>query len=373
MRGKLTSFLLIVGLILVSLVVSNVLSSQKKPLKRESTSAASGQTIASTRVELQDINNDIRISGRLVVMDRIDLYSEVAGKSSDGEQPFRAGNRFSEGDTLLQIDASIFQLNLLAQKSNLLNQLTGMLPDLKLDFPEEALQWERYISEFSLETALAPLPEDGPAALRYFLGARNIHSTFYTTRSMEETLSRYTLLAPFDGILSETMVTAGTWVRSAQQVGVYLGTDLFELQSAVAISQLKQLRIGQEVTLTCDAVDGEFTGHITRLNYAVDSRTETVGVSVAVADKHLLDGLYLSGTIRTSTSTDVAIIPITAIVNQNQLYEIQDGVLHLRSVEILRSEDDNLYVQGLKTGDLILTVVIPGARDGVSLTELRQS
>ena len=120
-------------------------------------------------------------------------------------------------------------------------------------------------------------------------------------------------------------------------------------------------------------MDGEFTGHITRLNYAVDSRTETVGVSVAVADKHLLDGLYLSGTIRTSTSTDVAIIPITAIVNQNQLYEIQDGVLHLRSVEILRSEDDNLYVQGLKTGDLILTVVIPGARDGVSLTELRQS
>jgi membrane fusion protein, multidrug efflux system len=373
MRGKIISFLLIAGLISVSLVVSNVLSSQKKPLKRESSSAGAGQKIATTEVELQDINSDIRISGRLVVMDRIDLISEVAGNSSEGRQPFRAGSRFSKGDTLLQIDASIFHLNVLAQKSTLLNQLTNMLPDLKLDFPGEAPDWERYIAEFSLEAPLAPLPDDGHPALRYFLGARNIHSSYYSTRSMEETLTRYTLLAPFDGILAETMVTAGTWVRSAQQVGVYIGTDLFELQSAVAVSQLDQLRIGQEVALSSDAIDGKFTGHIKRLNNAVDSRTETVGVSVAIADERLLDGLYLTGVIRTPVYTGVALLPATAIVKPNQLFVIQDGVLHLQPVEILGSEGKTVYVRGLESGTTILTKVIPGARDGISLTELRQS
>ncbi len=371
MRGKIISFLLIVGLILVSLVISNVLSSQKKPLKRESSSAATGQRIATTRVTLQDISNDIRISGRLLVMDRIDLYSEVAGNSSEGQQPFRAGSRFSRGDTLLQIDASIFHLNLLAQKSSLLNQLTNMLPDLKLDFPEEAPDWERYIADFSLEAPLTALPEEGPPALRYFLGARNIHSAFYNTRSMEETLTRYTLLAPFDGILAEAEVTPGTWVRSAQRVGVYIGTELFELQSAVAVSQLSQLQIGQKVTLSSDAVEGEFIGHITRINNAVDSRTETVGVSVAIADTRLLDGLYLTGDIRIASYTGVAVLPATAVVDQNQVYRVLDGVLHQHTVDILGVEGETVYVRGLKTGIMILSTVIPGAGDGVSLKELR--
>lgn len=373
MRGKVISYVLIVGLILVSLVVSSVLSGQKKPLKRVSTAAAAGRPPATSIVALQDVDNDLRITGRLVAVDRLNLYSEVAGSCSEGQHPFRAGSRFAQGDTLLQIDASIYHLNLLAQKSSFLNQLTNMLPDLKLDFPGEATRWEKYIAEFSLETPLAPLPEAGPLALRYFLGARSIYNLYYNTCSMEETLTRYTLMAPFDGVLTEVSVSPGTWVRSTQQVGVFIGTGNFELQSAVAVSRLDQLQIGQPVSLSSAAVAGEIRGRITRLNNAVDTRTETVELFIDITDDRLLDGLYLAGTIRTNSYKGVAVVPVTAIVNHNQVYCIDAGILRLTAVEIIGTTGDSVLVRGLNEGELILTEVVTAAREGASLTELRQS
>ena len=53
----------------------------------------------------------------------------------------------------------LFQ-NLQSVKSNLLNVLIFMMPDFKVEFPDEYEKWQNYLSEFDLNKITGELPEN---------------------------------------------------------------------------------------------------------------------------------------------------------------------------------------------------------------------
>ena len=95
---------------------------------------------------VQNKNTPILITanGNLIAKNKIDIYSEVQGVLLQTSKDFKPGTSFRRGETIIKINSDEFYANLQAQKSNLFNALTAIMPDIRMDYPEEYSKWESY-------------------------------------------------------------------------------------------------------------------------------------------------------------------------------------------------------------------------------------
>ena len=77
------------------------------------------------------------------------------------------------------IDQRKAAYNLHAMRSSLLNAITMMMPDLKLDYPMAYTNWAKYLAEFEVENSVQPLPDPATEEEKIFLGGRNIYNIYY--------------------------------------------------------------------------------------------------------------------------------------------------------------------------------------------------
>ena len=161
----------------------------------------------------------VKANGNLVATRKIELYSEVQGIFRETSKPFKAGQYYRKGSTLMKLDSKEFYTSLLAQRSTLFDLITQMMPDLRFDYPDAFGHWDQYLKDFDLNQDLKTLPEPTSDKERYFVNGRQIVSTYYNIKNLEERYRKYTLTAPFNGILTESLVNPGTLVRSGQKLG----------------------------------------------------------------------------------------------------------------------------------------------------------
>jgi multidrug efflux pump subunit AcrA (membrane-fusion protein) len=98
-------------------------------------------------VKNQDLPITISASGNLEARDRVEIYSEVQGIFEYSAKSYKPGVVYSEGSVLIQLNSDEHKSNLRSQKSSLYNQIVGLLPDLKFDYPQSYEQWQNYITE----------------------------------------------------------------------------------------------------------------------------------------------------------------------------------------------------------------------------------
>ena len=75
------------------------------------------------------------------------------------------------------------------------------------------------------------------------------------------------ITAPYDCVLLELPAAAGEELDANSEVAMVMGTDGFTMGIAVDESEISTIKIGQEVTFSIDAVDGEYTGEVTAISY----------------------------------------------------------------------------------------------------------
>ena len=176
----------------------------------------------------------IEANGNLTAKRRVELYSEVQGVLIGGSKVFKPGQVFRKGETLLRLDASEFRATVNSQKSNLINHITAILPDLRLDYPEAYAKWELYVNSYNINKSLSELPEITSDKERYFITGRNILTSYYNVKNLEQRLYKYRIVAPYTGILTEANVTEGALVRSGQKIGEFIETGIYELPVAIS-------------------------------------------------------------------------------------------------------------------------------------------
>ena len=120
------------------------------------------------KVKNQNLEAPLVLTGRLIAPEKVEVFSEVGGMLLPGGISFKEGNRFAKNTPLINIDAEEAKMGLLAQKSALLNTITQMMPDLKLDYPQAYPQWLKYLDNFELEAPVPPFPDAGNQKEKYF-------------------------------------------------------------------------------------------------------------------------------------------------------------------------------------------------------------
>jgi membrane fusion protein (multidrug efflux system) len=359
-------------MILVGLVISNILSRQKEPMRRKP-EVARQKPIPIITVQNKNIEIPIEMSGPLYAYDKVEIFAEVSGILLNTPKHFKAGTPLKKGEVLIKIDDRVYKNSVLAQKSSLLNQLTLLLPDLSIDFPQSSQRWETYLKNMNLQEELNPLPDPASDKERYYIASRNIYNQYYVIKGMETTLSKYTIQAPFAGVVTQALINPGTLVRVGQKLGEFISTEVYEMEASVSLFDANRLEVAQHVNLISEDVQGTFTGHIQRINRVLDPTSLTVKVYIHLQDPRLRDGMYMVARTEGKPVSGAVAVAKDLLVENSRLFAVEDSVLVLKPVRVVAERGDVAIVRGLADGTKILGDVWAEAREGMKIPQFSKS
>ncbi len=315
----------------------------------------------------------IPANGNLEAKKRVELFAEVTGVFRPTGKLFRTGQNYRAGETIILIDNTEFYAQVRSSRSNLNNQITALMPDLRLDYPDSYPQWLNYLNNLNTDRTIPELPEPKNDKEKYFITGRNIYTTYYNIKNLENRLTKFRIRAPFDGVLTEAMVSEGTLVRNGQQLGEFIQSGTFEMQVAVSADFSDLLEIGKEVTLSNISGTKNYTGKVTRINGKVDQSTQTITTVIEVSHPDLKEGMYLTASLEAQEIDKAISIDRSLLQNGNQIFTVQDGKLVLIDVTPVHFSDKNVVLKDVEDGTVMITKSVPGAYEGLIVKTEQQA
>jgi multidrug efflux pump subunit AcrA (membrane-fusion protein) len=307
----------------------------------------------------------MELSGRLSAREKIDIYSEVTGQLMTSGKQFREGVSFFTGDTLLYLNDEDSRLKLQASRSTFQSLLTGIQANLATDFSENFSIWQKYMNDFDPLNELEELPQVFDQKEKNFLITQQVYNQFFTIKSLESKLRKFTIISPFDGIVHSANAVAGTVIRSGQKLGVLVGTNDYELEVGLSINDRKKININDSVRLSSEDMHGQWTGKIDRIGKAIDLATQTFKVYVQTSGEDLVEGMYLNAQFNVAFIPESTRLGAHLLINNQFVYGVDsDSLLVKYDVKVLHENQDQVWLSGIPNEAILLAQQVSGIKEG---------
>ncbi|MEM7484446.1 MAG: HlyD family efflux transporter periplasmic adaptor subunit [Bacteroidota bacterium] len=304
-------------------------------------------------------------NGNLRAKKRVELFSEVQGVFRSGSKLFRTGQEYSTGQTLIRIDANEYYASVQSAKSDLYNLLTSIMPDLRLDYPEIYTKWQEYLNNFDLNNSTPKLPEITSEKEKFFISGRGIISNYYNVKNLEQRLSKYNIAAPFNGVLTEALVTEGTLIRAGQKLGEFINVGTYELEVSVSKTYGDFLKLGKKVQLSNLENTQDYMGEVTRINGRVDQGSQTITVFIEVSGNNLKEGQYLEANVEAKEEANAIEVDRSLLLENNQIFVVRDSILDLIDVKPVYFTDKKVVLKDVPDSEVIVAKSLSGAYAGM--------
>lgn len=355
-----------IGIIGVSVVLSNWLATMKEePEVREV--AEVKRFVLTERVSYKEIPTEIIAHGRVRSAHSLDAIAEVSGVMTRGAVPLKEGQQFRKGTLLYKIEDTEAQLNLQSMKSNFLRDLAAILPDLKIDFNDNFSAWEAYFQQLSLEKPIPPLPEHVSTKEKTFLATRNIFSSYYGIKSAEVNLKKFRVYAPFNGAIAEVQLQSGSFVNPGTRIARLIHSDEMEIKVDVNTDDIRWITMGSSAIILSEKDNKEWTGKIARIGEFVNEATQSIDVFLSVDEvpEDMYDGEYLKVKIPGRTVEKGMTVPRSALFNNDQVYTLEDSVLQVKTVNLVKVNNETAIFNGLPEGSEIVVEPLINAHNNM--------
>lgn len=293
------------------------------------------------------------------------LASQATGRVVSVCACFEEGQLVSQGTRLIQIDTASYEREIVDREKDLSNARA----DLVVAEVETEQARENYarLNLGEPNDIVLKIPELTAATLA-------VESADAALTIARKGLDETTVVAPFSGIITAAAVNQGDLVSNGANLGTIVGTNTFKVRFPILENQLSLARIGAEISVetTTDPMIRK-TAIIKAIDIDIDQSTRLNSVIVAVQEplegEVLRLGRFVNGTFSSPPITNVFAIPLIALNNQTQFYEIgNDGRLmavdttpvyrDFRSIYVDAGDRDKVQivsgnVLGLRTGMLV--------------------
>ena len=362
MRKIILSVLGILFIIGAFFVAKSLISSKNrpKPVVQKVVKTVFVDTVKNKTIEIV-----IPANGSLVAQNRIELFSEVQGVFNGGSNAFKPGQKFSKGQALIRINSGEYYASVQSAKSNLYNSIAAIMPDLRLDFPNVFQKWQNYLNQFDLNKTTPALPKIDSDKENYFITGRSIVSNYYNVKNLEERLSKYNIYAPFNGVLTEALVTKGTLVRNGQKLGEFIDPSVYEMEVAISKTYADLLKVGETVQLNNIDTNKTYKGEVVRINGNIDANTQTITAFIEVKDEDLKEGQYLEAKLNAKDEPDAIEVDRNLLLDNNKMFVLKDSLLDVIEVKPVHFTDTKMIVKGIPNNTIILKRQVPGAYAGM--------
>ncbi|QRK05760.1 efflux RND transporter periplasmic adaptor subunit [Archangium violaceum] len=190
---------------------------------------------------------------------------------------------------------------------------------------------------------------------------------------LELNVSDATIRAPFDGVVSERVVSVGEYVRQDSKVVTLVALDPLRLSLTVPESSASFIRKDQAVEFTLTAAPDVV--HKTKVSFVgpgLRSGTRDLVVEALVPnkDRSLLPGQFATAKVQLGEQ-QLPVVPRTAVLEdgaRRKLFVVSDGRLEERFIQVSESAADSLGVMaGVRVGERVVAVAREDLRDGQRL------
>lgn len=273
--------------------------------------------------------------GSLRSDESVTLRPEVSGRIT--AILFTEGQRVEKGATLVRLDPAINMAEVQQTRANLALSKS---------------KYERAV-DLSSKNFISGQARDE---------AKNTFEVAQAAATLAEArLAKTELKAPFGGIIGLRVVSTGDYVREGADLVNLEAIDPIKVDFRVPETFLRQVKVGQPVDVTLDALPGKtYNGKVIALNPLLDAagRALVIRAQVRNQDTTLRPGMFARVNLITSTKQDALVVPEEALVPQGTeqfLFRVVDdkaerikvvtGQRRDGMVEILSGvEKDNLIV-----------------------------
>ena len=363
--------LAILGVLFISVAIYGakmIINSKSKTRKAPSKVI---KTVFVDTVKNTSIPIIIPANGNLVAKRRVEIYSEVQGIFKPNSKLFKPGEKYQKNEAFISINDTEYYANVQLVKSNLYNSIAAVLADLRLDFPEVFLKWEAYLKSYDLNKPTPKLPKMVSEKENYFITGRSIVSNYYTVKNLEQRLSKYTISAPFKGILTEALVTEGTLIRSNQKLGEFIDPSVYEMEVSLSKTFASLLEVGETVELNNLERTKKYSGIVSRVNGSINSATQTIAVYIEIKNSSLKEGMYLEANLNAKKEKNAIEVNRGLLLDENKIFIVRDSVLDMIDVRPVYFSDTKVVLKEIPDGTIILSSPFPGAYVGMMVKPLQ--
>ena len=317
-----TKIAIAIGLILVALVAVAVV--MKKRNKK-------GVEVTVAKVETANLTSKVSANGQIEAQRKVDLSANVMGQIVN--LAVREGDRVRRGDFLLQID----QTQLAANAAGAAAGLQSLFSDreaARAQAQERARDLERARKNY--EQQIIPVAEYERARTALEAAQANaqaldgrIGQARANLAGARDTLSKTTLRAPMDGLVTALPVEEGevAVIGTMNNPGTILLTisDMSIVEAVMEVDEtdIPNVKVGQPATVTIDAYPNKtFDGTVTEVGSspmnAQAAGSEAINFEVKIQLKNppadVRPGFSSSAEITTAVRNGAVAVPIQALV-----------------------------------------------------------
>jgi membrane fusion protein (multidrug efflux system) len=314
-------------------------------------SAGPAVAVEASVVRVQTVTEDLQAVGTLLPDEAVTIAPEIAGRVE--KIGFREGGKVAAGAVLVELDTSILRAELAKIRS-----------ELRL----ARANHERSVT----------LAREGMAALRTRDETLAALQTAEADLALAEArLEKATIRAPLSGVVGLRSVSVGAYVSPGQAIVELADIDPIKLDFRVPELALPELRTGQPVRASVDALPGRtFEGTI----YAIDPIVEVGGRAVRLRARipnpegALSPGLFARVDLVIGQRENAVVVPESAVFasgGQRFVYRIVDDRAVLTEVALgLRAPGQVEVLEGLGANDVVVSAGQERLRDGVRVEVL---
>jgi RND family efflux transporter MFP subunit len=295
------------------------------------------------------------ITGSLQPDETATVSSEVAGRvlkiNVDFGQPIR------KGQVVAELDAQELRLQLERAKATLAQALArigldddGQTPESTPLMRQARAQMEEARSKYENAARLiqtgdisreryTELEKQYRARLAAYEAARDdmrtqialIRSLRAEVQLAEKRVRDATVIAPFDGAVSQKHVSPGQYIKENVPILTVVKTSPLRLRVEAPESAVADVKVGTTLTFTTDAVPGaEFQAVVRELNPALDSRSRTLTAEARLVsqDPRLKPGSFVQVRLVASKAFPVIALPkpaVYTVAGLNKYFTIENG------------------------------------------------
>lgn len=267
-------------------------------------------------------------------------------------------------------------LNSYTSKVN--SHLSTLLSDKQTitDTKNTIVSTEQSIQEKTL--SLADL-KTGPETLDIRSAEISVQKAKDSLVEAQNQLANYYVRAPFDGVIADVTISKGDTVSSGGAVATIITPQKI---ATITLSEtdVAQVKEGQKVSLTFDAIDGlEISGTVAQVDTigTVSQGVVSYGIKMNFdsQDDRVKSGMTVNASIIVASKTQVILVPAAAVKTQDDItyLEIMDDSGMPYKKQVIAGITDDVSVEitnGLSVGEEVVTQTIT---DSASKTTTKSS
>ncbi|MGE0744518.1 MAG: efflux RND transporter periplasmic adaptor subunit [Rhodospirillales bacterium] len=304
--------------------------------------------VEATPAAVEAVTESIQAVGTLQPNEYVVVAPEIPGRIAAIR--FKEGERAKAGEPLVLLDAAILRAELAKARSDLT------------------------LAEANRERAMT-LARQGSGTLR----ARDEAVAAYQAAQAEVALAearleKATIAAPISGIVGLRAISPGAYVNPGDRLVELSDIDAIKVDFRVSELAFSELRTGQTVHVTVDALPGrEFDGTIYAIDPIVDVNGRAVRLRARVPnpDRVLSPGLFARVGIVVDRRENAVLVPETAVFpigDKRFVFRVVDGRAVRTEVALgLRRPGRVEVLRGLDGGAMVVTAGHEQVRDGMSV------